>query len=203
MGAALPFRLASPRERDSNTQRDTVPTPLPEFVSISVDRQAFSFLAPVLLPRWVGFPIHNDACALAWCEAAMRRSSRAVMLQRTRQRFAPVVLSLMLIHAAALTGSSLVQAATAGPDCQCCCKGTGKTLTCPMARAQSSDNCRVRCGTTDQSALLLGLPGIPLPTFVNAVDHASEALSNHVRSRFPDVNLPVPDQPPRPTTDPR
>jgi hypothetical protein len=144
---------------------------------------------------------------LAWCEAPAPAVAPTVMMQRTRHRFARIVLSLMLCHAAALTGSSLVQAATASSvsaqGCQCCCKGATKTLTCPMARAQSGGGCRLRCGSMDQPALLLGLPGVPLPTFVQAVSLTSEPLSIHVPSVFRDVILSVPDQPPRPIVSPR
>jgi hypothetical protein len=116
----------------------------------------------------------------------------------------------MLCHAAALTGPNLVQAGAAPSTCavcergcRCCSGGGAKMATCPMARAQSGGACRLRCGPKDQSVPLLGPPGVPLPAFVTSVSLACETLSNRARSCFPDVILPVPDQPPRQTVSPR
>jgi hypothetical protein len=125
-------------------------------------------------------------------------------MQRFRPTLAGVILSLMLCHAAALTGSSLVEVANASaPGCQCCCKGGAQMLTCPMAHGRSSDGCRLRCGSRPQLELAVGLPGVPLPTVVSSVSVTSEELSHSARYDLFEVILPVPDHPPRSTVSPR
>jgi hypothetical protein len=73
---------------------------------------------------------------------------------------------------------------------------------CPMGRAQAAGSCRLRCGAKPQSALVMGLPGVPLPSFVNAVRLASENVPLRAHSDYSEIVLPVPDQPPRPTVGP-
>jgi hypothetical protein len=141
----------------------------------------------------------RDARALRWSPAPI------AMLQRTRRRLARIVLSLMLCHAAALTGSSLVQAQAASAEgCQCCCKGGAQMLTCPMmAHGRSSTGCRLRCGAKPQPEFAVGFLGVPLPTVVHSVSLTSEELSRSVRYEPLERLLPVPDRPPRPTVSPR
>ena len=126
------------------------------------------------------------------------------MLQRIRRRFAQVVLSLMVFHAAALGASSLSQPApgptTSPQTCRCCCSGGARMLTCPMARAQSGGACRLRCGATPQPVLVFGLAGMPVPSFVASVRLASEELSIRAQPGYSDIILSVPALPPRETT---
>lgn len=129
-----------------------------------------------------------------------------VMLQRMRRCFARVVLSLMVCHAAALAASSLCESAfvptAVAQGCRCCCSGHSRMPTCPMERGQGGRSCRLRCGPKSQSMLVIGVPGVPIPTFEIVGRPASESVSA-AQPAYADIILPVRDQPPRQTTCPR
>jgi hypothetical protein len=125
-------------------------------------------------------------------------------MQRTRRWFAPAVLSLMVLHVAAL-GASNLSASTSVPSKvqaeagRCCCSGGAGMTTCPMHHGQPASGCRLRCESSDMSGLVIGLPGVPLPTFVTTPRLVPTGVVVSDRSAFAAVVLSMPAPPPRDT----